>query len=895
MRRATAGERIAKGYAATIVALRVPVALAWVAILAAAVVFLPALGGSGGAPLDDIVPADAKALQAQQHALDLFGATLATDSVVVQRNPDGLSQKELKEIAGPPLLISEKVRLPILKGVKAAVPLVNVPLPGVAWNETSTTALTYLFLSDDLNLVERRRAALRYAQALGPQRDGTTRGITGAGPGRLAQFEQIDGVLALVTGVTLLLIVLIVALTFRSLGAPVITLVTAGVAYVLATRVLAWASERAGVTAPSEIEPVLVVLLLGLVTDYTVFFLSETRRSLREGVQRVPAARAATRRIAPIVLTAGVLVAGGAMSLLAGELQFFRVFGPGLAVAALVVTLVCVTLVPALIGLFGARLFKNVEPVPEPEHVTGEHAVTGAVSPARERWRRRMAGPLGALRASRRGAQSQGGWMISRLASRILSGRIAGGLLALLCVAGLGYAAAGARDAQLAVSFIPSLPKDDPVRVAADQAAEGFVPGVLAPTDVVLEADGLEAKATELGELQRLIMRQPGVGAVIGPAQAPQEDIRPYVVTEDGRAARFVVFLKNEPTSAEAIDDLQALEAKLPALAGRAGIDGPRFSIGGETALSAETVDALVSDLKRVALATALVTFFLLMLFLRALVAPLLLLFGSMLAFAASFGLTGLVLGEPTFVYYVPLVAAVLLVGLGSDYNVFIAGRIREEARKRRLREAIAVGAPSASRAITVAGVTLAASFAVLALVPLRPFRELALLMTIGVLIDALFVRPVLIPALIAVAGRFAWWPWPPERRLEGFSFLDEVARRTDSSVEDAGVISLATLTTLAERVPRREAEEMAMHLPEELAEGVLANRCECEPFPADEFIRRVAERTGIPADVTREDARAVIATLIDALPQEEMDYVRAALSEDYRPLLGDVPEPVPA
>lgn len=895
MRRATAGERIAKGYAATIVALRVPVLLAWVAVLVASVMFLPPLGGSGGAPLDDIVPADAQALKTQERALELFGATLATDSVVVQRNPDGLSREELEDLAGPPLLISEDIELPNLRGVEAAVPLVNVPLPGVSWNETSTTALTFLFMSPDLNLVERRRAALRYAQAIGPQREGTTRGITGAGPGRLAQFEQIDGVLALVTIVTVLLIVLIVALTFRSVGAPLVTLFTAGVAYVVATRVLAWASERAGVTAPSEIEPVLVVLLLGLVTDYTVFFLSETRRGLQAGTARIPTARAATRRIAPIVLTAGVLVAGCAISLLAGELQFFRVFGPGLAVAALVVTLVCVTLVPALMALFGTRLFKAAGTAVPEEHVTGEHAAAGNVSPARERWRLRMAGPLGALRASRRGSQSQGGFMLSRLAARVLSGRIAGAVLALVCVAGLAYAAAGAQNARLAVAFIPSLPKDDAVRVAAEEAAKGFVPGVLAPTDVIIEGGDLATKATELGRLQRLVMREPGVGAVIGPAQTPQEDVRRLTVTEDGAAARLVVFLDDEPTSADAIDSLEAIQARMPGLAREAGLGGVRFAYGGETALSAETVDALVSDLERVALATAIITFLLLVLFLRALVAPLLLLLGSALAFAASFGLTSLVLGEPTFVYYVPLVAAVLLIGLGSDYNVFIAGRIREEARTRRLREAIAVGAPSASRAITVAGVTLAASFAVLALVPLRPFRELALLMTIGVLVDALLVRPVLIPALIAATGRFAWWPWPPERRLERFSFLDEVARRTDRNMEEAGVMSLATLTTLAERVPSREAEEMAMHLPEELAEGVLANRCACEPFDAQEFVRRVAERTGVPEVAARENARAVLATLVHAVPQEEVDYLRAALSEDYRPLFGDVPDLVPA
>jgi RND superfamily putative drug exporter len=159
--------------------------------------------------------------------------------------------------------------------------------------------------------------------------------------------------------------------------------------------------------------------------------------------------------------------------------------------------------------------------------------------------------------------------------------------------------------------------------------------------------------------------------------------------------------------------------------------------------------------------------FVLLALFLRALLAPILLLLGAVLAFAGSFGLTALllpgVLGGHEFVYYVPLVAAVLLVGLGSDYNVYVVGRIRDEAREQPLREAIADAVPAASRAVTVAGLTLAATFALLAIVPLRPFRELAMLMAIGVLIDALFVRPVLVPALIAAVGPKVWWPY---RRL---------------------------------------------------------------------------------------------------------------------------------
>jgi uncharacterized protein (DUF2267 family) len=268
----------------------------------------------------------------------------------------------------------------------------------------------------------------------------------------------------------------------------------------------------------------------------------------------------------------------------------------------------------------------------------------------------------------------------------------------------------------------------------------------------------------------------------------------------------------------------------------------------------------------------------------------------SVLAFAASLGLTALLLpdtvGGTDFVYYVPLVAGVLLVGLGSDYNVFITGRLRAEARRRRHSEAIAVGAPAASRAITVAGITLASTFALLWLVPVRPFRELAVLMTIGVLLDALLVRPLLIPALIALVGRATWWPVAPERPIGARPMLRRVAEGTGLPIDEAEQLTHATLATLAERIPPRESRELARHLPARLSLELDRPRPRERgaPFDADEFVRRVARRTGDAPEVARDEARVVLTTLAEALPATEVDYVRAALSDDFRPLLGDAP-----
>jgi RND superfamily putative drug exporter len=107
----------------------------------------------------------------------------------------------------------------------------------------------------------------------------------------------------------------------------------------------------------------------------------------------------------------------------------------------------------------------------------------------------------------------------------------------------------------------------------------------------------------------------------------------------------------------------------------------------------------------------------------------------------------------------VPFAAGVLLVSLGSDYNVFVVGRIWEEARRRPVADAVAVAVPQASRAITTAGVALAASFAMLAVIPLEQFRQIAIAMALGVVLDAIAVRSLLVPALVALFGRLGMWP----------------------------------------------------------------------------------------------------------------------------------------
>jgi putative drug exporter of the RND superfamily len=134
-----------------------------------------------------------------------------------------------------------------------------------------------------------------------------------------------------------------------------------------------------------------------------------------------------------------------------------------------------------------------------------------------------------------------------------------------------------------------------------------------------------------------------------------------------------------------------------------------------------------------------------------------------MLAISATLGLTTQVfqglLGSDGLTFYVPFAAAVLLVALGSDYNIFGIGHAWEEAKVRPLREALAVTIPQSARAIRTAGFTLAVSFGPLVLVPLRPFWELAFALSVGILIDTLVIRSLLVPSLLALVGSLGGWP----------------------------------------------------------------------------------------------------------------------------------------
>jgi len=697
-----------------------------VAVAYAAFAWLPPLG-SGGEKLEGFVALDNPAVATELRSYEIFGLPLISRVAIVQRDADGLSVSAQAEAVLRAVAVNQGAYDTPIVG---ALPVPNTfgAFPGS--KERGTTVITYLFSDPRSGFAYQQRIAEDFAQAHLSDPDDRYVGVTGSVPARAQQGRIIADSLHVTEVATVGAILLIVGLTFRSVVAPLVTLFTAGVAVVVTLGVLGTVARLLGVSVPADLRPLIVALLLGVVTDYAIFFLSGLRHRVGEGLPTSAAARRASVDFTPIVVVAGVTVAAGTGALVVAQSALFRGFGPGMALTVLIGLIVAATLVPALMGVLGPWAFWPSHP--RVRAASSEHA-----RPAR--------------------------------LLTVVTRRRPAAVAAALCLVGLLAAASPLTQLNLGLAFVQSLPADDRVARAAAAAQEGFAAGILSPTEILLEGPEVGAQRDALERLEAQLEDQPGVAAVLGPGDAPVEGRYDVLVARSGNAARFLVIFDSVPLGAQAIDDLTRLRSQLPALLAKAGVQDVEIGVAGDTALSQGIVDRTTDDLLRISLAALAMNLLLLVLFLRALVAPIYLLASSVLALLASLGLAVLVfqglLGQDGLTLYVPFAAAVLLVALGSDYNIFAVGHIWQVARRRPLPQAIATAVPQSTRAITSAGAALAASFGLLALVPLRPFRELAFLMSAGILLDVFVVRAVLVPSLLTLVGPASGWP---SKRLRG-------------------------------------------------------------------------------------------------------------------------------
>ena len=509
-------------------------------------------------------------------------------------------------------------------------------------------------------------------------------------------FEGINGTLL---GAAFLLVLVLLGIIYRSPIFLLIPLLAVGFAEI-ATRSFGYGLTELGVTVNGQSSSILSILVLGAGTDYALLLVARYREELRRHTNRHEAMALALRTAGPAIFASGMTVIAALLCLSLAEVNGTSGLGPIGALGIAVAMLAMLTLLPAMLVIFGRRAFWPFIP---------RYGDTGA-DETHGRWR-------------------SIGEAVARRPQRVTIG-----VVALLGVLSLGL-----------LNFDDGLTQGNSFRgeVEAVQGQEllsqSFPSGANAPTEIIVR------DRSKVPAVRRVVAAVDGVSTVTPPVKSGKEGLLLNAV------------LKPEPFSTDAF----ALISTIRSAAKRAG--GAGTLVGGATAVERDLRVAAARDTKVIVPVALVVVFLILTALLRALVAPLLLMGTVVLSFAASLGVGAVVFdvlfGFPGSDPSLPLFAFIFLVALGIDYNIFLMARVREETIRHGTREGMLRGVAVTGGVITSAGIVLAGTFLVLGVLPLVFLTQIGFVVAFGVLLDTFIVRSVLVPALTFELGPRIWLP----------------------------------------------------------------------------------------------------------------------------------------
>ncbi|GIH99797.1 MMPL family transporter [Planobispora takensis] len=539
-------------------------------------------------------------------------------------------------------------------------------------------------------------------------------GMVGFQADALAVFSTVDTDLLLAAmGVA----VVVLLITYRSVVLWLFPLGIVGIGLSVAMAVNYGLAAAGVITVSSVAVSLLMVLVVGAGTDYALLIVARYREELRRHRDRHEAMAVALRRAGPAVIASAATVVAGLLCLVVAELNSTKGLGPVSAVGVMSAMLAMTTLLPALMVVFGRWVFWPVIPRYDPHAAAADPGRPGADGTG----------------ADGTGADGTGVW--GRLGRRIARNPR---LVWIVTFAGLAACATGLaayREGGLDNADV-FLSRPDSV-VGQEVAARHFPTGASDPVQVVTTEQYVK-------------------DVIVDTAQRPEVTSISLGAAGNGDILLNVTVRSGDGRESER-QEVLALRDRLRAVA------APDVNVGGNVALIADLERGAQRDREVIIPLVLLVVFAVLALLLRALLAPLLLLATVVVSFLATLGLSSLafthLFGFAGVDQGFVLLVFVFLVALGVDYNIFLMHRVREEAHRHSTARAAIVGLEATGGVITSAGVVLAGTFAVLVVLPLSQTVQIAFSVSVGVLLDTMIVRSVLVTALTLDAGDAIWWP----------------------------------------------------------------------------------------------------------------------------------------
>ena len=758
----------------------------WLVVAVALTFVAPQLASVYDNSVTQAIPSSADSQQAQKLLLSKFPSSRGSAAVIVFYDPNGLNAtdnahaKDLSDwlaSGAKPAAVGQV--LSIFTVPQAASQLISQDKTTMTLVATVNGSVADASFQNAIKAIRDRLKQETAGTQLQAHLTGPAGVITDAG----LIFAATD--LPLLLGTVALVLVLLIAL-YRSPILALLPLVGVGWALQIVDALLGFAGKAGLFGISQQATSIMIVLLFGAGTDYSIFIASRFREELQRTTDKHVAMRETMRAVGEAIASSAGTVILALLTLIFAAIGLYSSLGPTLAIAVAVMLAAGLTLIPALLVWIGRAAYWPLTPRYLPDQA-GQQAAPRGLWASLGRWtaRHRVAAVLGSL-----------------------------ALLGLLALGNLG--------SQPTFNFLTAFrnPTDSSEGYAILQ--KHFPAGTLAPTSVLLTFSGANADAYQhlvaLDNLTVAASQVSGVAKVQGPTrpdggapivppatlqagiaalpqslrdairsgrgltpttcagpQCPPTDpqfaalVGAYAasttyVSPDNTTVQLSVILKDDPYSLSAIDRIAPLRDKINQAIAANGLGGSvTVHIAGQTSLLADTLSYNQRDTLLIVPAVLALVGIILALLLRSLVAPLYLLGAVTLNFLASIGVCGFVFQriqhQDGFSYAIPLYTFIFLVALGADYTIFLMSRVREEAQRRGLEAGTPLAVARTGGVITSAGLILAGTFAVLTSLPLRDLYQFGVCVAVGVLLDTFVVRGLFVPGIVLLLGKWNWWP----------------------------------------------------------------------------------------------------------------------------------------
>jgi putative drug exporter of the RND superfamily len=509
-------------------------------------------------------------------------------------------------------------------------------------------------------------------------------------------------------GTTALVVIVLLLITYRSPSLWLIPLLVVGTADGMAGGLATTVSSWFNVSLDASITGILSVLVFGAGTDYALLLISRYREELLAYADRREAMARAWRESAPAILASSGTVILALLTLSFATLEGNRGLGIACATGVFIAMIAALFVLPAALVTFGRWIFWPIAP------------------------------KVGGINKSDNGLWAKLGKGVSKRPVVVAVGGFV--ILAALAVGGSGI--------KIGLSSTEQFIEPPQAVIGQEWIGEKFAAGSTVPTIVLANNDKVDdvvSAAADVDGVASVEVAKTATGEVVG----------------NDTFTRINVVLDGEAGSEQAYDSIVALREAVHA------VDGAEAKVGGQDAQQLDVKNAYAADQALVIPLILALVFLVLLILLRSIVAPVLLLITVVASFFASMGAGWLlfqhVFDFPALDLSVFLFSFLFLVALGVDYNIFLVTRAQEEGAKLGLRGGMIKALSATGGVITSAGVLLAAVFAVLGVLPLIALTQIGVIVCIGVLLDTLLVRTVIVPALAFIAGEKFWWPRKPK------------------------------------------------------------------------------------------------------------------------------------